>query len=210
MTTYQDRIDAGRILAGELRRYAHAKHVIVLALPRGGVPVAHEIAKALGLPLDVFIVRKLGVPGHEELAMGAIGSGGVRVLNENVLKELALSPSQLAHVTAREAAELARRESVYRGTRPYPTIKGNTVILVDDGIATGATMRAAIAGLRELDPHKIIVAVPVAARDSLELIAKEVDEVVCPLVPRDFNAVAKWYDEFPQTNDNEVTKLLQK
>ncbi len=210
MTTYQNRIDAGRILAGELRRYAHSKHVIVLALPRGGVPVAHEIAKALDLPLDVYIVRKLGVPGHEELAMGAIGSGGVRILNENVLKELALSPSQLAHVTEREEAELARRESVYRGERAYPAIKGNTVILVDDGIATGATMRAAIAGLRQLDPHKIIVAVPVAARDSLELIAQEVDEVVCPLVPRDFNAVAKWYDAFPQTSDAEVTELLQK
>lgn len=209
MSTYQDRIDAGRILAGELRRFAHSKHVIVLALPRGGVPVANEIARALGLPLDVFIVRKLGVPGYEELAMGAIGSGGVRILNENVLAELALTPLQLEHITQREEQELARRENVYRGARPYPVIKGNTVILVDDGIATGATMRAAIAGLRELAPHKLIVAVPVAPSDSLALIAKEVDEVVCPLVPRDFIAVAKWYDDFPQTSDDEVTKILQ-
>ena len=210
MPTYQDRIDAGRILAGELRRFAHSKHVVVLALPRGGVPVAYEIATALGLPLDVFIVRKLGVPGHEELAMGAIGSGGVRILNDSILKELALDTAQLERVTAREEEELLRRESVYRGSKSYPTIKGNTVILVDDGIATGATMRAAITGLRQLDPYKIIVAVPVAAKDSLEVIAKEVDEVVCPLVPREFNAVAKWYDDFPQTSDAEVTELLKK
>jgi len=204
----KDRTEGGRLLADKLAAYADRPDVIVLALPRGGVPVAFEIARALHAPLDVFLVRKLGVPGHEELAMGAIASGGVRVLNEYVVRELHITPEEIDRVARREGQELARRERVYRGKRPLPDVRGHTVILVDDGLATGSTMRAAVAALKQQQPGRIIVAVPIAAPATCDELRAEVDEVVCARTPEPFYAIGMWYDDFPQETDEEIRHLL--
>jgi putative phosphoribosyl transferase len=205
---FLDRTDAGRQLAEELLSYAGRDDVIVLALPRGGVPVAFEVAQRLGVPLDVFVVRKLGVPGHEELAMGAIASGGVRVLNEDVLYVLPDAQSIVEMVTAIEREELKRRERDYRSDRPAPEMRGRTVILVDDGLATGATMRAAAAALRQQGAAKIIVAVPVGAPSTCHEIRSIADEVVCLQTPGSFMGVGQYYEDFSQTTDEEVRELL--
>ena len=189
-------------------KYANRDDVLVLALPRGGVPVAFEVAHALRAPLDVFIVRKLGVPGHDELAMGAIATGGVRVLNEDVVGALGLSAKVIDAVAAREERELERRERIYRGARTPPEVRERTVILVDDGLATGSTMRAAVAALRKQRPARIVVAVPVAAPETCEEFKTEVDETVCAATPRMFNGVGRWYEDFSQTSDDEVHELL--
>ncbi len=210
MDKYLNRQQAGIILARELKLYRNRKDVLVLALPRGGVPVAYEIAKALHVPLDVFIVRKLGVPGHSELAMGAIATGDVKVFNNDIIDNLALSKDEIQSVMAEEKKELRRRELVYRGHQPFPDIKNKTIILVDDGIATGATLRAAILALKQLDPIKIIVAVPVAEKKLSDQMALQVDEFFCPLRPVNFHAVGAWYDDFSQTEDDEVHSLLRK
>lgn len=210
MEKFFDRREAGKVLAEQLRVYAKKKDVIVLALPRGGVPVAYEIAKALSAPLDVFIVRKLGVPGYEELAMGAIASGGTVVFNDEILSHLNVPQSSIDRVIQSELQELQRRESTYRDNRPFPVLTDKTVILVDDGIATGATMRAAIKALRQQNPASIIVAVPVAAYSTCEEMTGLVDKIVCPLRPQHFYAVGAWYDNFLQTSDDEVSTLLTK
>jgi len=205
---FQDRTDAGRQLAEELLSYAGRDDAIVLALPRGGVPVAFEVAQRLGVPLDVFVVRKLGVPGHEELAMGAIASGGIRVLNEDVLYVLPDAQSIVEMVTAIEREELKRRERDYRGDRPAPEVRGRTVILVDDGLATGATMRAAAAALGQQGAAKIIVAVPVGAPSTCHEIKSVADAVVCLQTPGSFMGVGQYYEDFSQTSDEEVRELL--
>jgi putative phosphoribosyl transferase len=205
--SYRDRRDAGRALAEQLSRYKGCSDLIVLALPRGGVPVAYEVAHALGAPLDVFVVRKLGYPGQEEYAIGAIASGGVQVLNPFAID--GVSELQLGHIVARERAELARREALYRGSKPPVDVRGRTVIVVDDGLATGSTMRAAVAALRQRDPARLIVAVPVGAEDTCQQLRSEADEVVCPSTPSPFRAVGLWYQEFPQTSDDEVHRLLE-
>jgi predicted phosphoribosyltransferase len=205
---FANRREAGRILASLLMKYADRDDVLVLALPRGGVPVGFEVAQALRAPLDVFIVRKLGVPGHDELAMGAIATGGVRVLNDDVVISLELEPEVIDAVAAREEKELARRERIYRGARPAPDVRGRTVIVVDDGLATGSTMRAAVAALRKQGPARIVVAVPVAAPETCEEFRTEVDEAVCAATPRMFNGVGRWYEDFSQTTDDEVHELL--
>lgn len=208
MTLFRDRMDAGRSLAKMLANYG--PDTLVLALPRGGVPVAFEVATALGAPLDVFLVRKLGAPGHEELAMGAIASGGTRVLNHDVIRSLHVSEREIAAVVAREEHELSRREHLYRGERTLPEIEGRTVILIDDGVATGATMQAAILALRQQHPTRLIVAVPVGAPDTCELLRKEADEVVCVATPEPFYGVGRWYEMFPQISDEEVRELLSR
>ena len=205
---FRNRTEAGRVLAQELRVYANRDDVIVLALPRGGVPVAFDVAHALRAPLDVFVVRKLGVPGHEELAMGAIASGRVLVVEPSVVEDLAIPMEVVLDVAAREEQERLRREREYRGDRPAPDVRGRTVILVDDGLATGSTMRAAVAALRKLQPAKIVVAVPVAVRSTCEELAEEVDEVVCARTPEPFYAIGEWYADFSQTTDEEVRDLL--
>jgi predicted phosphoribosyltransferase len=205
---FRDRIEAGRLLAAKLGAYADRQDVLVLALPRGGVPVGYEVARALGAPLDVFIVRKLGVPGHEELAMGAVATGGVRVLNEQILADLDIPDHVIEAVAAREEQELTRRERLYRGNRPAPSVRGRTVILVDDGLATGATMHAAIKALRQQEPARIVVAVPTAAPATCEQLKAEVDEVICAISPEPFYAVGLWYEDFSQTSDEEVRELL--
>ena len=205
---FRNRTEAGRVLAQELRAYANRDDVIVLALPRGGVPVAFEVARALHAPLDAFVVRKLGVPGHEELAMGAIASGGVLVIEPSVVEDLSIPMEVVLDVAAREEQERLRRESEYRGDRPAPEVRGRTVILVDDGLATGSTMRAAVAALRKLQPAKIVVAVPVAVRSTCEELAEEVDEIVCARTPEPFYGVGEWYADFSQTTDEEVRELL--
>lgn len=205
---YRDREEAGRALARQLEQYAGRPEVLVLALPRGGVPVGYEVARALGAPLDVFLVRKLGVPGHEELAMGAIASGGVRVLNPRVVAQLGIHDADIERVAQREQAELERRERAYRGDRPPPGVQGCTVILVDDGLATGSTMRAAAAALKAMRPRRLVVAVPVAAPETRDELRAEVDEVVCPMTPEPFYAVGLWYEDFSQTTDAEVRDLL--
>lgn len=207
---FRDRVDAGRVLARELGVYAGRPEVIVLALPRGGVPVAYEVARALGAPLDVFIVRKLGVPGHEELAMGAIASGGVRVLNQTVVQGLGIPPPVIEHIAQAEAAEMRRREREYRGERPPLDVRGRTVILVDDGLATGSTMRAAARALRQQGPEELVVAVPVAAEETCDEFRSEVDRIVCARTPEPFHAVGLWYEDFSQTSDEEVRVLLAK
>jgi putative phosphoribosyl transferase len=205
---FQDRADAGRQLAEQLLSYARRDDVIVLGLPRGGVPVAFEVAQRLGVPLDVFVVRKLGLPGHEELAMGAIAPGGVRVLNEDVLYVIPDAQSIVEMVTAIEREELERRERNYRNDRPPPNLKGRTVILVDDGLATGATMRASVAALRQQGAAKIIVAVPVGAPITCQELKTAADEVICLLTPIGFIGVGQYYADFFQTTDEEVRELL--
>lgn len=205
---FRDRYDAGRELAGELAHYAGRRDVQVLALPRGGVPVASEVARALDVPLDVFLVRKLGVPGQKELAMGAIAMGGVRLLNTEIVRRLRIPPEVLERITRDEREELERRERLYRGDRPPPEVRGKTAILIDDGLATGASMRAAVAALRQLEPARTVIAVPVAAPSSCEEFRSEVDEVVCARTPEPFYAVGLWYEDFSQTSDEEVRELL--
>src|SRR5207244_10311245 len=205
---FRDRRDAGRLLAEKLAAYATRPDVLVLALPRGGVPVAYEVAHRLGAPLDVFVVRKLGVPGHEELAMGAVATGGVRVLNDQLVEQLGIPDQMIDAVAARERQELARRERLYRGGRPPPDVRGRTVILVDDGLATGATMRAAIMALRQLQPARIVVAIPTASPETCEELKAKIDEVICAITPEPFLAVGHWYEDFSQTTDEEVRDLL--
>jgi putative phosphoribosyl transferase len=205
---FRDRVDAGRVLAGALAHLAGRHDVVVLGLPRGGVPVAAEVAAALGAPLDVLVARKLGVPGQRELAMGAIARGGVRVLHQSVVDELAIPPEVIDDVAAREGAELTRREHAYRAGRPRLDVAGRTVVVVDDGLATGATMRAAVAALRALLADRIVVAVPVGPRETCDDLAGEADEVVCAVIPRVFHAVGQFYDDFSPTTDDEIRALL--
>jgi putative phosphoribosyl transferase len=206
---FKDRVEAGQILAKALSKYKNQK-ALVLGLPRGGVPVAFEVAKALRAPLDVYVVRKLGVPGQEELAMGAIATGDVRVLNDEVIEDLRISEEELETETRKEKEELTRRESLYRGWRPPLDVTNRTVLLIDDGIATGSTIKAAIAALKKQQAGRIVVGVPVAPPSSIEELMTEVDEVVCVSAPELFIAISMWYDEFPQTSDQEVRELLEK
>lgn len=210
MQKYLNRLDAGAQLAPLLQTYRGRQDVIVLALPRGGVPVGYVIAEFLNVPLDVFIVRKLGVPDQEELAMGAIASGGLSELNESVIKNLEISPQEIVAVQKKELAELMRREHAYRGNKPALQLKNKTVILVDDGIATGASMRVAIKALKQAHPIKIVVAVPVAAEEQCVELEALADEVVCPLQPENLYAVGTWYEDFSQTEDTEVQDFLNK
>jgi len=205
---FRNRVEAGRRLAAELTNYADRPDVLVLALPRGGVPVGYEVARALHAPLDVFLVRKLGVPGRPELAMGAIASGGTRVLNEELLGMLSVPPRRIAEVAQREQRELDRRERLYRGSRPPPEIREKTVILVDDGLATGSTMRAAVLALRQLQPARIVVAVPVGAKQTCAEFESEADETICATTPEPFHAVGLYYLDFSETTDDEVRELL--
>lgn len=205
---FPNRAEAGRSLAEKLLKYAARTDVIVLGLPRGGVPVAYEVAKRLGVALDVFIVRKLGVPGFEELAAGAIASGGVRVLNEDVIRGLRNADQTIASITAKETAELERREQSYRDGRPAPELRDRIVILVDDGLATGATMRAAVRALRQRGVAKIVVAVPVGPPDTCREFEEEADETICASEPEFFQAVGQYYEDFSQTSDDEVRQLL--
>lgn len=204
---YEDRREAGRVLAGALAHYRGRPHLLVLALPRGGVPVAYEVARALKAPLDVFVVRKLGFPGHEEYAMGAIASGGVRVMNP--MPGMHVTPEEVAAAVAREQPELQRREQLYRGQSPAPDLHGRTVIVVDDGLATGATMHAALLAIRQQQPAHLVMAVPVGAADSCDALQGVADEVVCVAMPEPFRAVGLWYRQFPQTSDDEVRTLLE-
>ena len=205
---YRNRTEAGRQLAARLQEYAHHPDVIVLALPRGGVPVAFEVAEALHAPLDVFVVRKLGLPAHPELAIGAIASGGVRIVDQAALRRFGVTDQQLAAVAATEERELERRERQYRDAMPSPDVSGKTVILIDDGLATGATMAAAATALRAQHPARLVVAVPVAAAETCEAFQDLVDEVVCGATPEPFYAVGLWYEDFSQTSDAEVRDLL--
>lgn len=206
----QDRTDAGRELARALEGYRNRKHLLVLALPRGGVPVAAEIAEYLGAELDLMIVRKLGMPGHEEFAMGAIASGGVRVLNRQVLSYDGASEEAIEQVAKRERQELERRERAYRGDRPWPDMSDATVILVDDGLATGATMSAALEALKPHHPREVVVAVPVAPADTISNLRSSADEVICLATPAHFNAIGQWYQDFHQVSDAEVRQLLDR
>jgi putative phosphoribosyl transferase len=206
---FPNRRRAGQKLAASLEEYANRSDVLVLALPRGGVPVGFELARALRAPLDVFLVRKLGVPGQEELAMGAIASGGIRILNAEVVRHLGISEEVIAGVAAEEQKELERRRQMYRDARPAPALKGRTVILVDDGLATGSTMRAAVAAVRQQRPARIVVAVPVAAASTCEEFKLEVDRIICGVTPDHFHGVGEWYEDFSQTTDEEVRELLE-
>jgi len=210
MAFFKDRVDAGRKLAKELPKYANISDVLILALPRGGVPVAFEVAKELNVKMDVFIIRKLGVPGNEELAMGAIASDNIIVLNEDVVRSFQISKQVIDAVAARELRELERREHTYRGNRPKPNINGLTVILIDDGLATGATMRAAAAAVKTKNPTKIVIAVPTGAPDTCRSFEGKVDEVICVATPEPFYGVGAWYEDFSQTTDEEVCELLDK
>ena len=205
---FRDRAEAGQVLARRLAHYTDRPGVIVLALPRGGVPVGFEVAKALRCPLDIFLVRKLGVPGQEELAMGAIASGGVVVVNDDVRRSLSVSQKVIDRVAAVESEELARRERLYRDRAKPVVIRNQTVILVDDGLATGSTMRAAVQGVRAQGPERIVVAVPAGARETCAQISREVEEVICATTPEPFYAVGLWYEDFSQTTDEEVRTLL--
>ena len=209
MVPFKDRRDAGRKLAQKLTAHAGKPNTLILALPRGGVPVAYEVALALNAPLDIFIVRKLGLPEREELAIGAIATGGVRVLNRDIIRMLGIPEEVINFVAKRELQELDRRERLYRGDRPAPDVRDRTVILIDDGLATGASMRAAIAGLRAQHPARLVVAVPTAAEDVCEAFRPEVDEIVCAITPEPFYGVGRWYDNFAQTTDEEVRVLLE-
>jgi putative phosphoribosyl transferase len=205
---FSNRAEAGALLAARLSRLAERGDIVVLALPRGGVPVGDQVATSLGVPLDVFVVRKLGVPGHEELAMGAIASGGVRLINHDVVDALGIPESVIDQVARREQLELERREQLYRGSRPLTPLANRTVILVDDGLATGSTMRAAIAAVRLQQPTSIVVGVPVGAASTCREIGKDADEVVCLRTPDPFIAVGLWYRDFSETSDAEVRSLL--
>lgn len=207
---YHDRISAGKILAAHLRPYQKQPNTQVLALPRGGVPVAYEVAKQLHLPLDVFIVRKLGVPGHAELAMGALASGDVKLFNQDILDYLKIDSASINEVIKQEQLELKRRELLYRQNLPPLDVTNKTVILIDDGIATGATIRAAIMALKTLNPQKLVLAIPVAQNTTVKELAELVDEVICPLQPQNLIAVGMWYEDFSQTEDEEVLSLLKK
>jgi predicted phosphoribosyltransferase len=207
-TRFRDRREAGRLLATQLGNHANRPDVLILALPRGGVPVAFEVAQALHVPMDVYLVRKLGVPGHEELAMGAVASGDVRVLNDDIVRSLGIPEAMIEAVAARELQELARRARLYRDDRPPVDVHEKTIILVDDGLATGATMMAAVRALRQQKPGRIVVAAPVAATDTCEQLRAFADEVICAATPEPFRAVGLWYDDFSQTTDEEVKQLL--
>jgi putative phosphoribosyl transferase len=207
---FRDRAHAGQVLAAQLDELRARDDTIVLALPRGGVPVGYEVAVAIGAPLDVFVVRKLGVPGHRELAMGAIASGGTRVLNEQVVSAVGATEEIIDAVAAEEERELRRRERLYRDDRPPPRVAGRTVAIVDDGLATGATMRAAAAAVREMGPAALWVAVPVAAKPTCEELRPHVDAVVCARMPDPFQAVGLWYEDFADTTDEEIRELLRK
>ena len=209
MERFKDRRDAGRLLARKLSVYTNHTDVIVLALPRGGVPVAYEVALALNAPLDIFLVRKLGLPGREELAIGAIASGGIRVLNEDIIRVLGV-PEEVINIVARnELQELERREHNYRGDRPAPDVRDRKVILIDDGLATGASMRAAVVGVRAQHPARIIIAVPTAAPDLCNAFQFEVDEMVCAMTPEPFYGLSRWYEDFSQTTDEDVRMFLR-
>ena len=205
---FLDRYDAGRRLAARLTKFADQQDVMILALPRGGVPVAYEVARALNAPLDVFLVRKLGFPGHPELAMGAIATGGVRILDHFLIQMYAVRSEDIDRITASEQRELERRERTYRDDRPPPDVKDHTVILIDDGLATGSTMRAAVEALRQEGARKIVVAVPVAPPDTCDAMKSEVDEIICAVTPEPFRAVGIWYADFGETTDDEVRDLL--
>ncbi|MGI0487811.1 phosphoribosyltransferase [Pantanalinema rosaneae CENA516] len=205
---FQHRTAAGQLLATQLSTYANRDEVMVLALPRGGVPIGFEVAQALHVPLDVLIVRKLGVPGHEELAMGAIAPGGVQILNHQIIQSCQVEDTAIATVIAQEQQELTRREQLYRGDRPATNLRDRTVILVDDGLATGATMRVAVQAVRQEHPAQVVVAVPVAAPETSEMLAAEVDRLICMETPRRFSSVGSWYEDFSQTTDEEVRLLL--
>jgi predicted phosphoribosyltransferase len=207
---FADRAEAGRVLASKLAQYADRQDVLVLALPRGGVPVAFEVAQTLGAPLDVFIVRKLGVPGHEEVAMGAIASGGVRILNRDAVNRLRIPAAAIEAATVREGHELRRRERAYRDGRPALDVRGRIVILIDDGLATGSTMRSAVVALRRKEPARLVIAVPIAAPSTCREFKNEVGEVVCARTPDPFHAVGLWYEDFSQTTDDEVRELLSR
>jgi predicted phosphoribosyltransferase len=206
---FHDRQDAGRQLADRLGEYANRPDVLVLALPRGGVPVGAEVASRLGAPLDAWLVRKLGVPGYPELAMGAIAAGGIQVLNDDVVESLQITSATVEQVAARERAELDRRAHAFRGARPLPAVRGRTVILVDDGLATGSTMEAAVAAVRALEPAAIVIAAPVGAQDTCDRLGHVADRVVCLLTPSLFRAVGEWYVDFSETTDDEVRRLLE-
>lgn len=210
MDKFINRREAGIILAEHLKEFAHNPNVVILALPRGGVPVAYEVATVLSAPLDVYIVRKLGLPGHEELAIGAIASGETIFLNEPLISQFNLDRLSIQHVVEKEQKELLRRDQLYRGNRPFPNLKDKIILLVDDGIATGSTMRAAIKALRKRKPASIIIAVPVAAYSTCKEMSPLVEKIICPLQPIDFYAVGQWYENFPQTSDNEVIDILKK
>ncbi len=205
---FSDRVDAGRILARALAAYGGTPDLLVLALPRGGVPVAFEVARALRAPLDVFVVRKLGMPGHEEYAIGAIASGGVMVVNDEAVQAFGITQAELDAVASEERLELERRERSYRGGRPPPDVRGKTVILVDDGLATGSTMRAAVAALRLEGVRRLVVAVPTGAPETCDEIGALVDDLICAITPEPFQAVGLWYEDFGQTTDEEVRDLL--
>lgn len=207
---FQDRAEAGRALAERLVQYTDHPNTLVLALPRGGVPVAFEIAETLKLPLDIFVVRKLGLPGHEEFAIGAIASGGARVLNQDLIHRLSIDDKLVEQIVAREQKELERRERTYRGQYPASDFQGQTLILVDDGMATGSSMHAAIMALREQRPAALIVAVPIAARSTCDELASFADEVVCLETPLNFRAVGLWYRDFSQVTDEEVIDLIER
>lgn len=209
MSLFTDRRHAGRVLASALGKYAGRTDGMVLALPRGGVPVAYEVARTLGAPLDVFVVRKLGVPGHEELAMGALASGGLCVLNNDVVRALGITKEVILESARVENQELGRRDRAYRGDRPPADVSGKTVILIDDGLATGSTMRAAIQAVRQRDPARVVAAVPVAAPETCSEMSEEADDMVCAATPRPFHAVGLWYQDFTQTSDQEVRDLLE-
>ena len=209
MIRFHNRRDAGKKLAEKLTHYAGRPDVLVLALPRGGVPVAYEVCRRLNVPMDIFIVRKLGLPGREELAIGAIATGEVRVLNEDVIRMLNIPEEVIRFVSRKELEELKRREQSYRGDRPRPDVLDRTVILIDDGLATGASMRAAVKGLRAQHPARIVIAVPAAAAEICEAFRHEVDEIVCAMTPEPFQGVGRWYEDFSQTTDDEVQALLE-
>ncbi|MGA2511747.1 MAG: phosphoribosyltransferase [Candidatus Acidiferrales bacterium] len=206
---FQDRQEAGRKLAERLRAYANRNDVVVLGIPRGGVPVAFEVARALRAPLDIFLSRKLGVPGQEELAFGAIATGGTRVLDREIIEAVGISEEQIEQITAKVKTELERRENLYRGAQPPLRVEGLTVLLIDDGIATGSSMRAAIKALRQMKPARVVVAVPVAPQSTCSRLALEVDELICVHTPKDFYAIGQFYEDFSQVADEEVTALLR-